>query len=330
MKKNMLKSSAALTIAAIILSTVVAGCSGSGAKSEAEVGYEGVQIGVITYSWRSMPSSAADIIRYCKQTGITSLELMGNIAEEYAGAPTPPARPQNWDELTEKERDEFSIKREAYGKKMSEWRVSNTSADSYKELRKMFDEAGINIHIVKFSPANWSDEEIDYAFESARILGAKGVCNEIGHEACERLGKFAEKHSMYAIFHNHGQPGDSTFNFEDYLAYSPNNMLNLDVGHYFGATGKHPNELIEKLHDRIFSIHLKDKTGKDADPADTNAPWGEGDTPLEDILKLVQDNQWDIYCDIELEYKVPERSDAVAEVGKCVDYCNNILEKVES
>ncbi len=328
MKKKMLRSSAALFIAAIILSSFIAGCAGTGAKAEAE--YKGVQIGVITYSWRSMPSSPVDIINYCKQTGITSIELMGNIAEEYAGAPSSPGRPQNWQELGEKERGEFSKKREEHGKEMSAWRVSKTSSDSYAELRTMFDEAGIDIHIVKFSPANWSDEEIDYAFESAKLLGAKGVCNEIGHEACERLGKFAEKHDMYAIFHNHGQPGDSTFNFEDYLAYSPKNMLNLDVGHYFGATGKHPNELIEKLHDRIFSIHLKDKTGKDADPADTNAPWGEGDTPLGDILNMIQENQWGIYCDIELEYEVPEGSDAVNEVAKCVEYCNNLLTKSES
>ncbi len=135
----------------------------------------------------------------------------------------------------------------------------------------------------------------------------------------------AEKHGMYAIFHNHGQPGDSTFNFEDFLAYSPANMLNFDVGHYFGATGKHPNALIKKLHDRIFSIHMKDKTAKDADPADTNMPWGEGDTPLEDILKLIQEKGWDIHCDIELEYQIPEGSDAVIETGICVEYCKNIL-----
>lgn len=323
MKRNMLNSTAALFIAAIALTALVTGCSGSGAKSDLE--YKGVQIGVITYSWRSMPGTAADIISYCDQTGISSLELMGNVVEEYAGAPARPARPENWGELSEEDQAEYTKKVEEYSKKLSDWRISDAPVEKYKELKQMFDDAGVNIHIVKFSPAGWSDGEIDYAFESAKLLGAKGVSNEIGHEACERLGKFAEKHDMYAVFHNHGQPGDSTFNFEEFLAYSSSNMLNLDVGHYFGATGKHPNALIEKLHDRIFSIHLKDKTGKDADPADTNAPWGEGDTPLGDILNLIQDNQWDIYCDIELEYEVPEGSDAVTEVGKCVDYCKNIL-----
>jgi sugar phosphate isomerase/epimerase len=312
-----------LTIAALPLLTAFTQCTNESNKPDSN--FNGVQIGAITYSWRSMPSTAQDIINYCIQTGISSIELMGDVAETYAGAPAGPDRPGNFRDMTEEEREAFRKLREEHEKELSDWRISGVTADKYRELRKMFDDAGISIHIVKFSPAEWSDEEVDYAFESAKILGAKGVCNEIGHEACERLGKFAEKHDMYAIFHNHGQPGDSTFNFEEYLAYSPNNMLNLDVGHYFGATGKNPTELIEKLHDRIFSIHLKDKTGKYADPPDTNAPWGEGDTPLEDILKLIQENHWDIYCDIELEYEVPEGSDAVLETAKCVEYCKNIL-----
>jgi sugar phosphate isomerase/epimerase len=229
--------------------------------------------------------------------------------------------------MSDEESQEFRMQREEHAKAVSEWRKTAPTAEKYRELKKMFDDAGINIHIVKFSPANWSDEEIDYAFESAKILGAKGVSNEIGHEACERLGKFAEKHDMVAVFHNHGQPGDPEFKFEDFLAYSPNVMLNFDVGHYFGATGKHPNELIEELHDRIYSIHLKDKTAIDADPPDTNMPWGEGDTPLADILNLIQENQWKIYCDVELEYPVPEGSDAVKETAKCVTYARSLIEE---
>ena len=64
---------------------------------------------------------------------------------------------------------------------------------------------------------------------------------------------------------------------------------------------------------------------EDADPPDTNMPWGKGNTPLEDILKLIQEKKWDIYCDIELEYEIPEGSDAVQETAKCVEYCRKIL-----
>ncbi len=325
MKLKMLRSSFALLMPVIVLAAIMTGCSGSGAKTDASADYAGVQIGVITYSWRSMPSSPEEIIKYCEQTGISSLELMGNIAEDFAGAPAGPEWPENFRELSDEEKADFRMKLEEHGKKMSEWRINEASPEKYKELKAMFDEAGIHIHTVKFSPANWSDAEIDYAFESAKVLGAKAVTNEIGNEAAQRLGPFAEKHDMYAVFHNHGQPRDTTFNFEDYLAYSPNNMLNLDVGHYFGATGKNPAELIRKLHDRIYSIHLKDKTGINGYPPDTNARWGQGDTPLRDVLTLIQVNQWDIYCDIELEYEIPEGSNAVIETGKCANYAKELL-----
>ncbi|MCK3684565.1 TIM barrel protein [Maribellus sp. YY47] len=291
--------------------------------------FGGVHIGVITYSWRSMPSTAQDIINYCKQGNITSLELMGPVAEEFAGLPPGPPIPPRKDGQTEEEEaaaaEAYLLARQEAAEKQKEWRTS-CDFEKYKELKKMFDEAGIHIHTVKFSPANWSDEETDYAFKAAKVLGAGAVTNEIGDQACRRLGKFAEKHGMVAAYHNHSQPGEQPgFNFEDFLAHSPANKLNLDVGHYFGSTGKHPNELIEKLHDRIYSIHLKDKTAKNAEPSNTNRPWGEGDTPLADILGLIKKNKWPIYADIELEYKIPEGSDAQQEIIKCVEYCKNIL-----
>jgi sugar phosphate isomerase/epimerase len=286
--------------------------------------FGGVQIGAITYSWRSMPSTAEDILKYCVEAGISSIELMGNVAEDYAGIPAGAPRLQRGVEMSDAEKAEFQKKVDAANKAQRDWRLS-VSMDKYKALRKMYNKAGVEIHIVKFAPANWSDEEIDYAFEAAKVMGAGGITNEIGEEACQRLGKFAEKHDMYAIFHNHGQPGEPGFSFDKFLAYSPKNMLNFDCGHYFGATGKHPNELIERLHDRIYSIHLKDKTGKNANPANTNMPWGEGDTPVADILKLVQKNKWPIYFDIELEYNVPENSNAQKEVIKCVEFCKEIL-----
>src|SRR6185295_16639380 len=56
-----------------------------GAKPDSKFG--GVQIGAITYSFRALPSSAEETLKYCLDCGISAIELMNNVAESYAGAP---------------------------------------------------------------------------------------------------------------------------------------------------------------------------------------------------------------------------------------------------
>ncbi len=315
------------TVAAVS-AAALSGAAGRGwaapAAEKPNSNFGGVQIGAITYSWRSMPSTAGDIIKYCTMAGISTIELMGNIAEEYAGIPAGPARPPRGTPPTEEQRAAFRKAAAETMEAQRKWRVA-LPMKKYEDLRKLFDDAGISIHIVKFSPAEWSDEEIDYAFNAAKVLGAKGVCNEIGDAACKRLAPFAEKHGMYAIFHQHFQPADPNFSFDKFLAYSPAIMLNFDAGHYFGCTGRHPNEIIERLHDRIVSLHLKDKTGPKSTPPNTNTVWGKGEMPLADVLKLLQKQKWPIYGDIELEYDIPAGSDAAKEVKKCVEFVKAIL-----
>jgi len=283
--------------------------------------FGGVQVGAITYSWRDMPGSAEEVLQYCLKCGISSIELMSNVVEQYAGLPQAPARPAN---MNDAEKAAYRKETEKVTEAQRQWRIS-APMKKFEDFRKMYNDAGVKIHIAKFSPASWTDEEIDYSFKAAKVLGAMGVCNEIGDEAAKRLGKFAEKHGMYAILHQHLQPAEPGWTFDKFLAYSPKNMLNFDAGHYFGCTGLHPNGIIERLHDRIVSIHMKDKTGPKSNPANTNMPWGKGETPIADILLLLKKQKWPINVDIELEYKVPEGSDSVAEVKKCVEFCKNIL-----
>ena len=114
---------------------------------------------------------------------------------------------------------------------------------------------------------------------------------EIGEEAVNKLGPIAEKHGMYAIFHNHMQFATEGFSYDPFLAVSPAVMMNFDAGHFFGSTGIHPNTIIEKYKDRIFTIHIKDKTGPNTDPANTNQVWGQGEVPIADVLLLLKKNQ---------------------------------------
>lgn len=293
--------------------------------------FGGVQIGAITYSWRSMPGGAEEFLGYCVRSGISSIEMMGDLAEQYAGCPhrLPSIRSKTGaHHLTDEEQAEYNRVNADALESVRKWRLS-APMDKFEELRKMYNNAGVDIHIIKLRPATWTDEEIDYAFNVAKILGCMGVNEEIGESACRRLGPFAEKHNMYAIFHTHGEPAEPGFSFDPFLSYSNANMINLDVGHYYGATGVNPVGTIEKYHNRIASIHLKDKTGPETDPPNANQVWGQGETPLREVLLLLKEHagedDWPKYADIELEYPIPVWSDAVKEVEKCLNYAKCIL-----
>ncbi len=322
--------------------------------------FGGVQIGAITYSFRSMPGGLENILKYTKEAGLSSIELMSGDLEDFLGAPKnpmmsmmrapqqapaqqqagqpaqaqqggqpqggqpadapPPPPPPQRRQLTPEQQEQVN----KYNQDLKSWRAG-VDMTKVAAAKKMFDVAGIKIPIVKFSPARWSDEEIDYAFKVAKAMGAKGVTDEIGEEAVKKLAPFAEKHGMWAIFHNHMQFATPGFSYDPFLAVSPAVMMNFDMGHFFGSTGLHPNTIIEKYHDRIASIHIKDKTGAKTTPPNTNQVWGQGETPLADVLLLVKANKWTIPCDIELEYEIKPWSNAVKETATCVKYAKQLL-----
>jgi sugar phosphate isomerase/epimerase len=293
--------------------------------------FGGVQIGVITYSFRSMPGSVDDIIKYCTQCGISAIELMGDAAEAYAGSPAglmppmaPPPPGQQRPVFTEEQRAAMRERNQ----KAKAWRET-VPMDKFVELKKMFDKAGISIYAYKPNALgeNNSDAEIEYAMKAARALGATSVTVELPGNAAQskRLGDFGSKHQVYIGYHAHTQATDTLW--DEALAQSPYNSLNLDCGHYIAAGGNNTTAsllaLIEAKHNRITSMHLKDRKTKDNGGG--NVEWGKGDTPIKDILMLLKKKNYKIPVSIELEYEIPEGSDAVKEVSKCVAYAKDIL-----
>ena len=100
----------------------------AGADARPNSKFNGVQIGVITYSYRALPGSAEDLLKYILQCGISSVELMGGPAEQFAGA---------------------YVGQKGGGKPAGDKQPS-ASMDGFKALRKLYNDAGVNIHIVKF------------------------------------------------------------------------------------------------------------------------------------------------------------------------------------
>jgi len=282
----------------------------------------GVQIGIIApYAFRGTASTAEEILDAVVALGISAVEMQSPPIEAFAGAPEPP--PRRWrpgagrpPEPTPEQREA----RRAWVESMSAWRTSAPMA-KLVALREMYAQKGVQIYAFKLAlDETMSDAEYDYCFEAAKALGASHVTMEL-NESTERIGRFAEKHEVHVGYHNHTQVDEHSWDAA--LEQSPYNGINLDVGHFTAAISKSPIPFIEKHHARITSVHLKDRTygGEGAD----NLPWGEGDTPLREVLQLMKREGHTFPATIELEYPVPDDSSVMAELQKCFDFCKEAL-----
>jgi sugar phosphate isomerase/epimerase len=281
----------------------------------------GVHLGTITYSYRSMPDQSAEAtLKYIVDSGISRIEFMGGPVEAFAGAPQAARGGGGGRGNQPPSPEQLAAQREA-ASKLKAWRTS-VSMDRFKALRKMYNDAGVTIYAWKQMNPNMSDEELDYIFNVAEALGCTHTTLELTEDVAQlkRIGAFAEKRKIYAAYHTHLQ-GSMTA-FDQAFAVSKGNMANVDLGHFVAAGGD-PVAFLTKFHDRIASFHLKDRTTPEH--GQKNLPWGTGDTPLTALLQTVKKNKWTMPAAIELEYDVPQGSDAVTEVRKCLDYCKKAL-----
>ena len=328
----------------------------------------GVQIGAITYSFRSIPS-ADEIIKAYVSIGLGEMELMSNHAEMLAGAPipappagrgrgpgappppqppaaptppspgsatasgaapappTPPAAPAappagrqggGRRALTPEEQAEADARAETLRK----WRMSATEA-TFAPVKKKIADAGIDLRILCYNMnvRTTKDDEIEYGFMMAKALGVKVISTSTQVSMAKRTAPFADKHKIRLAFHGHDQPHrpgrdrdaaklrDDSRGLEvprDQPGHRPLHRRQLD-----------PVAYIQEHHDRITHLHLKDRK-KDHG---ANVPWGQGDTPIKAVLKLLEKNKWDMPANVEFEYP----GDPVVEVGKCLAYCKEAL-----
>jgi sugar phosphate isomerase/epimerase len=291
--------------------------------------YSGVQIGVITYSFRDMPDAHTDaekMLKYIVDSGASGIELMADVAEAYAGAPAGRggggARGGSGGGDAARGAPRGGA---GGGQSLKEWRLS-VSMDKYKAFRKMYNDAGVSIYTLKLPPTpNMSDEEFDYIYNVAAALGANSVTTELpvpdNPAYSQRCGDFALKHGLVTAYHCHEKATITAW--DTVLAQSKGNAVNLDCGHYVAGTGQSPIPAIEKLHDRISSLHLKDRSPGGAQAP--NLPWGQAETPIVEILQLMKNNRYRFPASVELEYQIPAGSDSVIEVKKCIEYARKAL-----
>lgn len=279
----------------------------------------GVQIGLnVPYSFGSNAMSADETLKRCVDLGISAVELRSQPVEGFLGVPAELAKAAAGGRNLTPEQE---AARKTANEGLAKWRLS-APMGRLKEFRQKYEDAGVAIEIVKFdSMYTRSDDEVDYCFALAKGLGARAISCEISTkvEDSKRIGQFADKHRLMVGYHGHAATAPP--DWEAAFALAKHNGANLDIGHFVAGNHGSPVPFLKRHHARITHIHVKDrKTNEGA-----NTPFGQGDTPIKEVLQLIRDNKWPMQATIEFEYPVPQGSDRMAEIAKCVQYCKDAL-----
>jgi sugar phosphate isomerase/epimerase len=213
------------------------------------------------------------------------------------------------------------------GEELRKWWLS-APASHFREIRAKFDNAGVKLYALTYAfHRGFTDQEIEHGFRAAQALGVKYITSSSNVSVAPRVDKYAQKYKIMVGFHGHDRTSDpDEFSTAETFARamkgaSPFIGVNLDIGHFVAAGGD-PVAYIREHHDKIVTLHIKDRK-KNHGP---NMPFGQGDTPIVEVLRLLRDNQWKIPANIEYEYGEGAKLDTVAEVKKCYEYCRKALE----
>lgn len=283
-----------------------------GAKPNSRVA--GVNIGLnVPYSLKNSAMSGDDILASCVELGLSAVELRTQPVEAFMGAPSAL--------VSAKDAVASGGAATANAEKLREWRLSAPMARA-GEFRKKYEDAGVQIEIVKVDRIFQMKEDVlDYVFTLAKALGARAISTEISKndQDHERLGHFADKHRLMVGYHGH-----ATTTPEHWLkafSYAKYNGANVDLGHFVAGNNTSPVPFIQEHHARVTHVHVKDRKRNNG----ANLPFGEGDTPIVETLRLIRDRQWPIQATIEFEYKIPAGSTLMAELARSIKFCRDAL-----
>lgn len=316
--------------------------------------WAGVQVGMnVPYNFHAPwpvgnNMDADEVLKRCVQLGTSAVELRSQPVELFmgmppnllatrqprpaTGAPAAPARPCNVAPPPSTRDPESTDAPTGNAEEIRKWRVSAPMSKA-ADLRKKYESAGVAIEIVKYDNIlQFTDEVLDYSFELARRLGARAISCELPVDrvpAAKRLGQFADKHRMMIGFHGHTLMTPAIW--EEAFSFAKHNDANLDIGHFVAGLSTSPVPFLKQHHDRITHLHVKDRKQN----CGANTPFGEGDTPIKEVLRLIRDNKWNIQATIEFEYDPPRNADGsrrqwtdderMAEMAKCMEYCKQCL-----
>ena len=291
----------------------------------------GVRLGVSTYSFRDLlrtpgRDNVDDIVKTVSALGVHDIEL-ASANTEPAGPNSGPAVPRPPSAYPDPVRApspaEVAAAKLAVRNALRTWRLA-TPAEGHGAIGSKFRAAGLGIFAYRVDyDQSFTDEEIEVTFRQAKALGASRVATLTALNTARRLAPFAEKHGITVALHNGADLKNpdaiaTPKSFREALAISDRFRLNFDIGN-FTAANFEPVAFLQENHASVSHIQLKDRTRNGGG----NERFGDGDTPIQEVLRFVKDKQLAVPVFVEYEYiglGTPQE-----EVGRCLAFARSAL-----
>ena len=298
-----------VALGGLALRTALVGASGESAA--------GLRLGATTWSLRDLPRIPGQdnidaLIEPLKSAGVTEIDLWSYDTEPAGpntgpGAPPPPAA--------------YPIKIHTFSKEeiaaamlqarnmLRDFRL-NTPASHYAGIRAKFSAAGINVaaYTVNYD-ATFTDREIDITFDQAKALGAASITAPGTPDVVKRLVPFAEKHQMNVAV--------TDFTLASALP-SPRFRVNADIGAITAANGS-PVAWLQENHAAVAQLTVGDRRRNQG----MNEEWGDGDTPIQDVLRLVKAKGYSF--PVYAQYEYLGLGMPAEELRRCMDYMRSAV-----
>jgi sugar phosphate isomerase/epimerase len=282
-----------------------------------EPGNTSIRLGATTWSLRDLPripgkDNIDDLIQPLKSAGVTEIDLWSYNTEPAGpntgpGAPPPPAA--------------YPIKIHTFSKEeiaaamlqarnlLRDFRL-NTPPNHYEDIRAKLNAAGITVaaFTVKYDDT-FTDEEVEITFRQAKALGASSITAPGTPEVAKRLAPTAEKYQMHVAL--------TDFTMASAL---PSKLfkVNADIGAITAANSS-PVAWLQENHAAVAQLTIKDRRRNKG----LNQQWGDGDTPVQDVLRVVKSKGFTFPVFAEYEYL--GLGTPAEELQRCMDYMRSAI-----
>jgi sugar phosphate isomerase/epimerase len=276
---------------------------------------QGIQFGLQSYSFNGtpIPTVIDVVIQSMVETGLGEVDVWSPLIE--------PA------EFSEKARAAGATAEDRAQARaaIAKWRATE-SLGYFRAIRKRFEDKGIEVTAFSTSTGS-ADEELNRTMEITKALGAKVATVGVSMPVAKRLVPIADKHGVWIGIQ--GSPRMNSTNpdqicrpeqYEAALALSPTFYASFDVGDAVGGgyTASDVLKFVRDNHKKIFQLYLKDRN-----KANLSLPWGEGDTPIKEILLLMRDLKTPARGYLDNDYKSP--TSRAEDVKRSFEFAKKVL-----